>query len=422
MKKLIITYSFQTDDVLNIGMVDADLLDNGTRFPNLAQMKISAFCKEKGHGVKLILDDDLCQIKNFDILIISKVFTFTKLPSSITCLIDENRLKISSLNNSISEAIDNFSFHDRKGPVILIGGTGFFSDGGKNLDKEIEHIMPDYNLYSDYLSQLELDGKNLRYYKDYTDASIGFLTRGCFRKCEFCVNKKYDRAFAHSPLNEFFDETRPFICLSDDNFLAYPGWEDLLDQLKKTGKPFQFKQGLDIRLLTDKKAKILSDCRYKGEYIFAFDKISDKDLILKKLKIWRKYSKKATKFYVLCAFEPINSWDGISDITDLEVRDIESVFERIEILMKYGCLPYVMRYEYFKNSQFRGMYTQMARWCNQPNIFKKMSFREFCVRNQKYHKSDTKCAAVRVLESFENKYPDIAKKFFNMKYEKLKKY
>ena len=64
----------------------------------------------------------------------------------------------------------------------------------------------------------------------------------------------------------------------------------------------------------------------------------------------------------------------------------------------------------------------MARWCNQPNIFKKMSFREFCVRNQKYHKSDTKCAAVRVLESFENKYPDIAKKFFNMKYEKLKKY
>lgn len=37
---------------MNIGIIDADLLDNGTRHPNLALMKISGFNKYQGHNVK----------------------------------------------------------------------------------------------------------------------------------------------------------------------------------------------------------------------------------------------------------------------------------------------------------------------------------------------------------------------------------
>lgn len=40
-------------------------------------------------------------------------------------------------------------------------------------------------------------------FKEYLEYSIGFLTRGCFRKFGFCVNQKYDHVFAHSPLEEF---------------------------------------------------------------------------------------------------------------------------------------------------------------------------------------------------------------------------
>ncbi len=40
--------------VLNIGMMDVDLLDNGTRHPNLAQMKMAGYCKSRGHKIKLI--------------------------------------------------------------------------------------------------------------------------------------------------------------------------------------------------------------------------------------------------------------------------------------------------------------------------------------------------------------------------------
>lgn len=37
---------------LNIGIIDADLLDRGTRFPNLALEKISAYYKRKENNMK----------------------------------------------------------------------------------------------------------------------------------------------------------------------------------------------------------------------------------------------------------------------------------------------------------------------------------------------------------------------------------
>lgn len=43
---------------LRIGIMDADLLDNGTRHPNLALLKISGYCKHYGHTVRLIQSYD----------------------------------------------------------------------------------------------------------------------------------------------------------------------------------------------------------------------------------------------------------------------------------------------------------------------------------------------------------------------------
>jgi len=68
-------------------------------------------------------------------------------------------------------------------------------------------------------------------FKEYTDYSIGFVTRGCFRKCPFCVNQKYDRVFLHSPLEEFYDSTRKKVCLLDDNVFGCPQWKDILEEL-----------------------------------------------------------------------------------------------------------------------------------------------------------------------------------------------
>ena len=368
---------------MKIGIIDADLLDGGTRHPNLALMKISGYYKAQGHSVTL-LDSYLGLYvgDEYDKIYISKVFTFTSIPEGIISW-----------------------------PNVDYGGTGFYEDGGKNLPDEIEHHMPDYDLYKDYANGEIAKGRKKSAVSDYLDYSIGFTTRGCFRKCSFCVNKKYDRAFAHSPVKEFYDPARPYIYLWDDNFLAFSGWESILDDLEATGKPFQFRQGLDIRLMTDKKAKRLSNVKYHGDFIFAFDNLEEKDLIEEKLKLWRRYSNKPTKLYVLCAYKSQDEYD------------IADTFERIKILMKHGCLPYIMRYESYKDSRFRGIYAQLARWCNQPSFFKKKSFRQFCESNQTYHKNpETICAAYQAMLDFEKAHPDIAKKYFDLRFDQENQY
>jgi hypothetical protein len=358
-----------------IGIIDADLLDNGTRHPNLALMKIAGYYRDKECSVELIRSYK--NVDGYNKIFISKVFTFTKVPEEILRL-------------------DN----------IHKGGTGFFEDGGDNLPDEIEHHMPFYDLYKEYVEDEIASGKSKQNFLDYLEYSIGFTTRGCFRKCSFCVNKKYDHVFRHSSVTEFLDESRPYIYLWDDNILAFPQWREVIQELEETGRQFQFRQGIDLRLMTDEKAKVFNSIHYQGDFIFAFDHIEDRKLISEKVQLWRRYSSRVCKMYVLSGYD------------SQDEHDIETVFERIKILMKYGSLPYIMRYEEYKNSRFRGMYVELARWCNQPQFFKKKSFREFCVANQEYKKNkETNCAAYQAMIDFEAEFPDIANQYFDLKFE-----
>lgn len=360
---------------MRIGIMDADLIDHGTRHPNLALLKISSFCKAQGHAVELLFDYE--NIDRYDAVFLSCVFSFTKF--------DKNVLNL---------------------PNVYYGGTGIYPDGGPDLPYEVEHSRPDYLLYDPYVARELEKGRRRSALADYMDYSIGFATRGCFRKCSFCVNKKYDHVFEHSPIAEFLDPKRPYIYLWDDNFLAYRGWREILDQLDKTGKPFQFRQGLDVRLMTNDKARVLSRSRYHGDFIFAFDHVEDRELIERKLRIWRTWTDKGTRLYVLSGYD------------SQDERDVASVFERIVTLMKYDCLPYIMRYESYKQSRWRTLYVNIARWCNQPQFFKKKSFREFCEANQRYHKNkDTYCSAYQAMTDFEREFPAIAARYFDVRFE-----
>ena len=62
-----------------IGLCDADLLDNGTRHPNLVLMKIAGFLLDNHILFELILDPN-ADLKRYDYVFMSCVFTFTKLP------------------------------------------------------------------------------------------------------------------------------------------------------------------------------------------------------------------------------------------------------------------------------------------------------------------------------------------------------
>lgn len=360
---------------LAVGILDADLVDHGTRHPNLALLKISSFCKMHGHSVSLLLD--YSDIASYDAVFLSCVFSFTKL--------DEDVLDM---------------------PNVYCGGTGIFPDGGEDLPNDVEHACPDYSLYDPYVARELARGRRRSALSDYMDYSIGFTTRGCFRKCSFCVNKKYSHVFVHAPVQEFLDTRRPYIYLWDDNFLGFKGWRKVLEELNATGKPFQFRQGLDVRLMTDEKACVLSRSRYHGDFIFAFDHLEDRPLIERKLRIWRAWTDRGTRLYVLSGYD------------SQDERDIESVFQRIAVLMKYDCLPYIMRYESYKSSRWRALYVNIARWCNQPQFFKKKSFREFCEANQAYHKTEgTFCSAYKAMTDFEKEFPDIAERYFDLRFE-----
>ena len=372
---------------MKIGIIDADLIGRKKhRFPNLASMKISGYYKELGNEVKLLLNYE--DIKYYDKVFISKVFTDTP--------IDKNILKL-----------DNVEY----------GGTGFFYDKAKPLPCEIEHHMPDYNLYNEFVKVRLEKGDKPKTLEYYTNYSIGFATRGCIRRCSFCVNKNYTKCLRSSPISEFVDKNRRYICLLDDNILGYSGWKDIFNELNSTGKKFQFKQGMDERLLTDEKAEIILNSNYYGDYIFAFDNIEDKNIIIEKLKIWNNHRKTKgdnTKFYVLCGYDRENKYDY-----NFWVKDIEDTFERIKILNDNGCLPYIMRYKEYENSPYRGTYINLSAWCNQPSLFRKMTYREFCVANQNRTKTDKLCSQMRYMLEIEKALPNISKKYFDIKFDNI---
>ena len=378
---------------MKIGIIDADLLGRDRhRFPNLACEKISGYWKEKNAEVHLL--QEYVWDATYDHIYISKVFTDTPVPEWL-----------------------------EETEQVHIGGTGFYFDKAPELLDEIEHHMPDYHLYDEWIESEVVRAKASKgesfnektfrsQFKEYTDYSIGFLTRGCFRKCKFCVNQKYSHVFKHSPLKEFYDESRPKICLLDDNFLGCAKWKDIIQDVINTDKPFKFKQGMDERILTDEKCEVLFSAKYDGDYTFAFDNIADYDIIHQQLKRIRRYTNsRSIKFYVLVGFESVDE------------HDIENAFKRLELLMQYKCLPYIMRYQNknyspWKESKYRSLYVALARWGNQPSMFKKMSFRQFCEANQALHKTPgTLCSAMAAMMDFETEHPDIANRYFDLRYD-----
>lgn len=376
-------------------------------------MKLSGYYKKLGNDVSLKMDYE--DLSSYDKVFISKVFTDTPINESI--------LKLSN---------------------VEYGGTGFFYDKAPKLPYEVEHHMPDYHLYDNWVNEkLNEDGKDDESEEDreerirkkrkeftyYLDYSIGFMTRGCIRGCSFCVNKNYRSCELHSNLSEFLDESRPYICLLDDNVLACKDWRKVFEELIATGKKFQFKQGCDERLLTDEKCEILfNKSKWIGDRIFAFDNIKDRELIERKLQMIRRHTNDQIKFYTFCGYNHDNI--GVYD-EEFWVKDIVDLFERIKILMTYGCLPYVMRFKDYELSPYRGIYITAASWCNQPSFFRKMSFEEFSKargmsnENYKKYKMDfdsyladggKKGSCWRYYDEFVEKHPEIAEKYFHMKW------
>lgn len=381
---------------MKVAIIDAEIVGKTKhRFPNLCSMKLSAYHKSKGDEV--VLKTDYENLAEFDKVYISKVFTKTYVPEEVL-----------TMSN------------------VEYGGTGFFYDKAPPLPSEIEHIKPDYHLYDEWVEEAIRQGVKRSEFTYYLDYSIGYLTRKCFRGCYYCVNRNYRGVEIASPLSEFMDEGRPKLCFLDDNFFGCPKWRELIQPVIESKKRFQFKQGLDERLLNTEKILEISKWKYDGEVIFAFDNIEDKDLIVSKLELIRQTVpdwNRELKFYVFCGCDRHDKYDD-----EFWRNDIINLFDRIDILSRYGAKPYIMRFEKAYESEFSSFYAAVAAWCNQPSIFNTFTFRLFCQcrgmrRNgYKLYKRDIqgylqnigiKGSEWRAMEQVETLFPDIAEKYFD---------
>ncbi len=424
---------------IKIGLVDADLLCNGTRHPNLVLMKLAGFLNDNGIGFKLIIDQNE-NIKPYKYIYISRVFTFTEEPDfykKASTYQKKHKFRKGGTGFYANELNVNKYRHEREKDMNRLENDEFLNSypnhrgGPRACGIDLAHQMPYYHLYDEFVEHKVSEGFKRSKYKDYQQYSIGFLTRGCIRHCPFCINKLEDRIFPYSDLEWFLDEeldergrlVRPYIYLWDDNFLAADPevWRARLQQLIDTKRPFQFRQGLDERMLAEstygeEMAEMLSHANYHGDFIFAFDNWRDRETVEKALKIWKHYNpKKGTKFYLFCGFRLTEHSH------ERFYKDIWELFQRIKILMSYGCVGYVMRHEDYLNYEISNLYVQIARWCNQQQFYKKMSFWEFVYRNQSYWEEHTLNITDRPqLKSFEEFLLDVQDGYYGEKNGQIK--
>jgi hypothetical protein len=293
------------------------LYDVDSLIPNIALMKLSTYHKQIGDEVNFVRGNQ------------KPIF------------VDYSKYGVgyaSVIFTKYKYLVENFPFH--------VGGTGISLKN--NLPDDIEHLMPDYSLYPE------------------NEYSIGYTTRGCVRNCEFCfVPEKEGIIKFNANIDEFYDPKLKKLMLLDNNIFSYGEYRNIFEQIRKINKLTHFRGGMDFRLLNKDKVDNLLSIRYEGNYMFAYDNLKERSEIEKQMLKYRKYFKDwSLKFFVLVGF-------------DTSLKD--DIF-RIMYLKNNLCLPYIMRHEKCYISEYKDFYTDLAAWCNQVFVFKKMTFEEFIPR------------------------------------------
>jgi len=287
---------------MEIGLIQID----GT-LPNLALMKLSTYHKQRGDNITLMKDKTISQ----------RLIPFDKV--YVSCIFEENK----ETAIKVSQQFKNCE----------VGGIGV---NDLRLPEEVEHLMPDYELFD-------------------CDFSIGFTTRGCIRNCYFCKVPKHEgKIRANSDIYEFWNKKHKEIILLDNNILALPEYfKKIAKQIKDNNLIVDFNQGLDHRLLTPEICKILLGLKHKREIRFAYDHISYEPMVIKAIGMLKEagLGDWKTRWYV---------YVGEND-------DFHSVYKRIKLLRDFNQGVYVMR---DRKIYSKPEFVALASWGNMMGAFK----------------------------------------------------
>lgn len=310
---------------MKIGLIDYD-----GKVPNLALMKLSTYHKSRG----------------------DKVY-FGSIPN------DSDHVYCSVL---FSWNKDKAQHLRQAYPNIEFGGTGY--DIEKKLPPEIDTLAPDYDLYStdEVYSRIcrgiGTKAAKLKKAETICNMGIGFTSRGCVRNCAFCVvPRKEGKLHQASEIKDIVRPNSDVITLLDNNLTADPHCLDKLAEIRDRGLTVDLNQGIDVRLMTDEKAKALSEVKHLRSLHYAWDLMEYEDAVMRGIEILSRYVKKWRQMcFMLVGFD----------------TDFEQDMYRFRKLKEVGVDPFVMIY----NKQGTAQLKHFARWVN-GRIYKSCEWDEY---------------------------------------------
>ena len=256
------------------------------KYPPLGLMKISTYHKRQGDEVVFYKGTNV-ELRNqkWDIIYITTMFTY------------QWNITIKTIK---------FYQHNKHNKNIRIGGvlasllkddvekeTGIKPHFG--LYKKVDRLPPDYELSNNYYTN---------------NAGFGYMTRGCVNKCPYCAVPILEPEYVpYIPLKGQFAHNKKDLILLDNNILASPEFPKIIREIKKYGfykgtkfngkfRYIDLNQGVDARLLTDEKMKLLSELAIKPLRI-AFDHIELKKLYIEKVHLAHKYGIRNLSNFIL---------------------------------------------------------------------------------------------------------------------------
>jgi hypothetical protein len=246
------------------------LISLGCKIPNLALMKISAWHKKQGDQV------------SFDEPEPDKIYV-----------------------SSPFSAYKNYTYkHFYPDADIEYGGYGF---NNNQLPHEIEHIMPDYDIFK-------------------CGYSMGYTTRGCIRNCVKppCIVPQCEgKLKRNSHIKEFHNKHHKKVVLLDNNIFADKEWFFKNMEYVIENDLILSSQGFDIKLLDAEIAECLSKIRFEKQIYFALDTMFD---IENEIMLLSRHGIKPYRlmFYIY------------------EKDDFDDLYHRFEYIAGFGADPFVM--------------------------------------------------------------------------------
>lgn len=173
-------------------------------------------------------------------------------------------------------------------PYYIQDKTGIIPHVG--LLEHVEQFAPDYSIFPD------------------TDFSIIFTTRGCKRKCSFCIVNKIEDFNMNENWKNEFNFTKQKLVIQDNNFIMSPMNHqiDIVEYINKNNinkSKIDFMSGLDARLFTTEIANNFNKIyRFMPNIRFAFDDMTQDGYVQRAMELARTNKAHNKSVIVYCLY------------------------------------------------------------------------------------------------------------------------